>query len=79
MSYFLICPDEDGARIHVVPAEKLEEVISEENMGIDPDKAIKIDAFTADPNYWATGSYLLIKGEVVYPTQVEVITKWEFP
>lgn len=81
MDYFLVVSSPDGIGIYRVPKSRLEEVISEEYMGVQVNRSVTkeyLDSQT-DPGYWPEGSYLLIKGEIVNPFPKTVIEKWEFP
>ena len=77
--YFIISPGEDGARVEQMDKEELLKRItrSEEEDTTDygdVDFLEKIEE--TDPNYWGD-NILIIKGEIVKPKAVKVVTKLE--
>jgi hypothetical protein len=81
-TYFLIYCTEDGTRIYQIDGTNLAKVMEDHsikswrpelnNGGSDHWK-------DGDPNYWKEGEALLIKGSVVVPLPVKVVTQWEEP
>lgn len=74
MNYFVLSSTEDGMTISILNKESLETRLAEKYWGED------IEIFTSapdkDPMYWPAG-LLIIKGEVIVPKAVEVVTKFE--
>lgn len=71
MPYFVVCPSEDGARVRLMTSEEIGEWATEGEEFYD--KA----PLEPDTNYWQKN--LIIKGEVVAPQPVQVVTEWELP
>lgn len=73
-TYFVIHNGEGDTTVREYTREELLKEIEENAWGRDADFMDKID--DADTNYWG-GSILIIKGKIVNPKPVEVVTKYE--
>jgi hypothetical protein len=71
MAYFVISPSEDGARVRVMLPEAIGEWATD---GEEFYTQLPLDP---DTSYWCKN--LIIKGEIVTPQPVKVVTEWELP
>ena len=75
MDYFVIDSTEDGVAIEKVERDELLRRLKEdwyENRAFATDMPKE-----SDPAYWTGGTVVLIKGTVITPKAIEVVTDWE--
>jgi hypothetical protein len=72
--YFVIGMSEDGDPFHyIMSKEELEEFLEENEQDFMSEKDLEDHS---DSNYW-NDSILIIKGEIVIPKPIEVVTKYK--
>ena len=76
--YLVIQADEDGENVSIYEHDELEELLEnpEDNLGIEE----FLETWPTDKHgvqYWDSGQALIIKGKIVVPEVVEVVTKYE--
>ena len=78
MKYFLIHNSDGNATVRTFTKEELIQEIKDMTEDIKPEyMPIFIDErFETDTNYWSQRGYLLIKGEVVQPKPIKVVTEY---
>jgi len=75
MNYIVIRNSEGETRVEQVTKAELTERLNEDYYGLNTST---FDGFPAEPdtNHWG-GKIMIIKGELVTPKPVKVITEWE--
>ena len=73
MDYFVINASEGTTYIEKIEKQELLERLNENYYGSE---ALPFMTSETDTNYWPEG-FIIIKGEVICPTAVEVVTKFE--
>ena len=85
MPYFMIRCDEDGTTVEQMTADALIQAITPDSDGVTEygKNLVFLDHIPrSDKGYWMEGdehAMLIIKGEIVVPRTVEVVTKMELP
>lgn len=78
MSYFVLRASEDGFSVKEVTKEWLLKELSEEGSGYEAVQVVDHLPTEPDPNYWGN-TLVIIKGEVVTPEPVQVISEYHLP
>ena len=85
MPYFILRCDEDGTTVEQMTAEELTKAITPDGNGVtDYGKNLTFldHVPRSDKGYWMEGvdnAVVIIKGEIVVPRAIEVVTKMELP
>jgi hypothetical protein len=74
MAYFMISNDDGDTYIEEIDPGKLLKDISNGDYGDEPTFLDKMP--DKSPNYWPECSYLIIKGEIVAPRPVQIVTEY---
>lgn len=78
MSYFRISTTEDGVYVEEIPEDHIQKFLLDVAEGdYGPVDFAKKFPNERGPDYWPINTSVLIKGEIVVPRKVEVVTRLE--
>lgn len=76
MAYFVIYQGSDDLKIDQLDSAELLDRIRNGWYGDNPEFSSKMPRW-ADASEWYIGTVLIIKGEIVVPRPVQIVTEWE--